>query len=377
MIGMPIVPKAEHIFVRSYWMILSVLILGFLGLELIVLQAIDANAAEPFKIRLPETASVDEVKNEFGTNTEEFYENLPRGLWLDVAEKRILVVAVIVDKDASRDDLEFQLLSDLDDLILSHIGEIPQYELDKIPFKSQALRELSAKLAYQHAVGSARNYNSMGRIPFRQTQDGLGKLVFETSTELFDVIEGKVNGPDWNSVRGEIFGSLFHDRNFRTLSEILETEARIFDVLIVKEQMDSSLRAENGFNLNNQMDPIEYAKKIIFSYESDLAFAGPPTSIIRPMLRGHRFYDSLIRVVSRLPATTALSAKTALDVVRKPLENLQGGREFFNIIELSNRGTLPPELLSKIEKFGAYAAKYVSQTAGIVFLTEKMFDQNL
>jgi hypothetical protein len=120
------------------------------------------------------------------------------------------------------------------------------------------------------------------------------------------------------------------------------------------------------------MDPIEYAKKIIFSYESDLAFAGPPTSIIRPMLRGHRFYDSLIRVVSRLPATTALSAKTALDVVRKPLENLQGGREFFNIIELSNRGTLPPELLSKIEKFGAYAAKYVSQTAGIVFLTEKL-----
>jgi hypothetical protein len=89
------------------------------------------------------------------------------------------------------------------------------------------------------------------------------------------------------------------------------------------------------------------------------------------MLKGHRFYDSFFRVVSRLPVATALSAKTALGIVQKPLEKLQGGHEFYDIIARSNREPLPAKILSKVEKTGAYAVKYVAKTAGFVFLDEK------
>jgi len=368
--------KGTGILIRILGLVFRTLVLGFLGFELIALQTFDVNASEPFKIQLPDTIkNINEIKQKFGADTDAFYENLPKGVWLDENKKRVLVVAVVKDQKAKPRDLEFLLLSDIDDLILSHIGKIPKYDLKKIPFKSAVLRKLSEKLAYQYALAKTREYKTRGTIPFRRTQDGNGKQVFEISLELFSKfiqkIESKVNGPNWNMVRGDIFRSLFHDRNFKTLSKILEAEARIFDILLVKELLDQNLRTENGFDLNNRTDPIKYAKKILFSYGSDLAFAGPPTSIIKPMLKGHRFFDSFYMVVSRLPVATAPSAKTALGIIRKPLENIQGGRELYDIITRSYRGALPQNILSKVEKTGAYVVKYVANTAGFVFLSRK------
>ena len=77
MIENPIVFKEAHIAVRTLGLIFRVLILGFLGFELIVVQTIDANASELFKINLPDTKTIGGVKQKFDADTDAFYENLP------------------------------------------------------------------------------------------------------------------------------------------------------------------------------------------------------------------------------------------------------------------------------------------------------------
>ncbi|MBU05875.1 MAG: hypothetical protein CL877_08010 [Dehalococcoidales bacterium] len=321
------------------------------------------------KIPMPDTATVDQFKQKFGADRDAFYRYLPRGVWRD--GETLLVVAYVKDEKGSPRQLELLMLSDLDDLILGHIGNIPKYDLRQIPFKSPTLRELSGKLAYQKAFSAARNYKTSGRIPYRETAGGQGKMVFETKLEFLKNIEGKVNNPDWDEVRREVLGSLFRNENFRSLQEILRTEARIIDILIVKELLDKDLRVENSFDISNIKDPIEYAKKVLSSYEGGLAFSGPPKTIIRPMLKGHRFFQNLFNVVSRLPVATPASAKAVLNIIRKPLENIKGGDEFYKIITRSYFEPLPQTMLGQIEESGAYAAKYTARTSGMVFFEEK------
>ena len=127
--------KGTDTLIRILGLVFRTLVLGFLGFELIALQTFDVNASEPFKIQLPDTIkNINEIKQKFGADTDAFYENLPKGVWLDENKKRVLVVAVVKDQKAKPRDLEFLLLSDIDDLILSHIGKIPKYDLKKIPF---------------------------------------------------------------------------------------------------------------------------------------------------------------------------------------------------------------------------------------------------
>jgi hypothetical protein len=337
---------------------------------LIALNAYGVYANELFEIKSPANETLKGLEKKFGKNTNQLFENLSKGLWLDNDEGRVIVVAVLENTEISKDDLEAELYLEIDNLILAHIGNIPKFIVGEIPFKAPALRRLSAKLAHQLAVDETKKYSAFGRIPYRNIEDGKGKMVFEISSLYFDTVEDRVNKPDWVSIRRKIVRSLIKEKDIGTLVKILEVEARFIDIIIVQEYLNPRLLEKNKILFSSHMDPIEYAKKAIFSFQDGLAFSGPPKSFIKPLIKGHRLYDSLVTVVSRLPLASFLTGINALKTFKAPLGKIYGGSEFYKIISSSFDKALPLKIKSLIARSQSHAVKHVAKSSGFVIFDD-------